>query len=56
MLVCGVDVINVLFRTINASMGVIKAPMMIGFRCVCFSVMLIFCVNMLFIRLDTERG
>ena len=56
MLVCGVNVINVLFRTISASMGVIKAPMMMGFRCVCFCVMLIFCVNMLFIRLDTERG
>ena len=51
MLVCGVNVINVLFRTISASMGVIKAPMMMGFRCVCCCVMLIFCVNVLFIRM-----
>ena len=36
MLVCGVNVINVLFRTINASMGVIRAPMMMVSRCVCF--------------------
>ena len=56
MLVCGVNVINVLFRTINASIGVIKAPMMMGFRCVYFCVMLIFCVNVLFVRLNTERG
>ena len=56
MLVCGVVVVDVLFRTISASMGVIKAPMMMGSRCVCFCVMLIFCVNVLFIRLDTKRG
>ena len=38
MLVCGVVVVDVLFRTISASMGVIKAPMMMGFRCVYFVV------------------
>ena len=41
MLVCGVNVLNVLFRTISASMDVIKAPMMMGFRCVYYCVMFI---------------
>ena len=53
---CGVNVPNVLFRTISASMDVIKAPMMMGFRCVYFSIMLVFCVNVFFIRLATDKG
>ena len=44
------------FRTVSASMDVIKAPMMMGGRCVYYCVMLIPCVNVLFIRLATERG
>ena len=31
---CGVNVPTMLFRTISASMDVIKAPMMMGGRCV----------------------
>ena len=56
MLVCGVVVVDVLFRTISASMDVIKAPMMMGLRCVYFSIMLVFCVNVFFVRLVTDRG
>ena len=45
---CGVNVLNVLFRTISTSMDVIKAPMMMGGRCVYYYVMFIPCVNVLF--------
>ena len=56
MLVCGVVVVNVLFRTISASMDVIKAPMMMGGRCVYYCVMFIFVLMCCFFtRLDTER-
>ena len=53
---CGVYVPAVLFRTISASMGVIKASMMMGFRCVYFIIMFVICVNVFFIRLATGRG
>ena len=50
---CGVDV---LFRIIRAYMDAIRAPMMMGFRCVYFSIILVFCVNVFFVRLATDRG
>ena len=50
---CGVDV---LFRIISAYMDVIRAPMMMGFRCVSFIIMLVLCVNVFFVRLPTDKG
>ena len=45
-----------LFRTISEYMDVIKAPMMMGFRCVSFVIMPLLCVNVFFVRLATGRG
>ena len=46
---CGVVFPNVLFRTISEYMDVIRAPMMMGGRCVYYCIMFVPCVNVLFL-------
>ena len=46
---CGVNIPTVLFRTISKYIHVIKAPMMMGGRCVYYCVMPVLCVNLLFL-------
>ena len=53
---CGVNVPNVLFRTISASMDVIKAPMMMGGRCVYYCVMFILVLMCCFLLGWIPRG
>ena len=45
-----------LFRTISEYTDVIKAPMMMGGRCVYYCVMFVLCVNVLFLLGWLPRG